>query len=47
MFPQWDRQDFLTLMHTGWLFRLNISEECVQGGKPMISCAGRRLSFSL
>ena len=45
--PLRDREDFLTLMHVGWLFRLNISEECVQGRKPMVSCLGRRLSFSL
>src|SRR5437899_13011268 len=38
--PQRDREDFLTLMHTGRLFRLNISEECMQGRKPLISCAG-------
>ena len=30
MFPQRDREDCLTLMHMGRLFRLNISEECVQ-----------------
>src|SRR5207302_8501414 len=47
MFPERDGQDVLTLMHTGRLFRLNISKECVQGGKAMIPCLGRRLSFSL
>src|SRR5467141_305242 len=36
MSPQRDREDFLTLMHTGRLFRLNISEECMQGHKAMI-----------
>jgi hypothetical protein len=47
MSPLGDREDFLTLMHAGWLFGLNISEECVQGRKPMVSCLGRRLSFLL
>jgi hypothetical protein len=45
--PLGDREDFLALMHAGWFFRLNIPEECVQGRKPMVSCLGRRLSFSL
>jgi hypothetical protein len=45
--PPRDREDFLTLKHTGWLFRLKVSEECVQGRKPMIACLGPRLSFSL
>src|SRR5215470_15470266 len=39
MFPQRDREDFLTLQHTGRLFRLNISEECVQGCQALIACA--------
>jgi hypothetical protein len=40
MFPQRDCEDFLTLMQTGRLFRLNIAEECVQGRKTLIACAG-------
>jgi hypothetical protein len=40
MSPLRDREDFLALMHTGGLFRLNISEECVQGRKAMITCLG-------
>ena len=40
MFPERDGQDVLTLMHTGRLFRLNISKECVQGGTAMIPCLG-------
>src|SRR6266576_483434 len=37
MFPQRDREDFLRLQHTGGFFRLNISEECMQGCKAMVT----------
>ncbi len=40
-----NREDFLALKHVGRFFGLNVSEECVQSGKPMVSCAGRRIPF--
>jgi hypothetical protein len=40
MSPLRDGEDFLALMHTGGFFRLNISEESMQGRKAMITCLG-------
>jgi hypothetical protein len=45
--PQGNREEFLALKHVGRFLGLNISEECVQRGKPMVSRARRRLSFRL
>ena len=44
---QRDREDLLTLEHTVRFFRLNISEERVQGGKAMVPRTGRGLPFFL
>ena len=45
--PQGTREDFLALKHVGRFLGLNISEERVQSGKPMVSRTRRRLSFLL
>jgi hypothetical protein len=45
--PQGNREDFLALKHVGRFLGLNISEERVQNGKPMVSRTRRRLSFLL
>jgi hypothetical protein len=44
---QGNGEDFLTLKHMGRFFGLNVSEESMQGSKPMISCTRRRLSLPL
>jgi hypothetical protein len=44
--PLGNGEDFLALKQALWLFGLNISEECVQGRKAMVSCTGRRAPFS-
>ena len=40
-----NRQDFLALKHAGGVLGLNVSEEGVQSGQPMVSCAARRIPF--
>jgi len=40
-----NREDFLARKHVGRLLGLNVSEECVQGRKPMVSRAGRTIPF--